>query len=110
MFALELCLRLHKTQHELLDGPNALSTHDLLEWLAYYEILPFEEQDDVRWANLNAMVACKVFKDAKFKAMYKAFLPARRAKDAKAKAVSLGDVEILLKSAGMTAIRCVRPE
>lgn len=110
MFLLELCTRLHKTPHELLDGPHKLSTDDFMDFMTMDEIKPPEEEDDIRWANLNAMVACKVFKDAKFKTMYKAFLPARRAKDMKAKAVSLDDVETLFKSAGMTAIRCVRPE
>lgn len=107
-FILRLCKLLGKTQWELIHGPGRLSTEELIEWLTEYQIEPFENDDDLRFATLSTMVA-KSFLSSEADDLFKLFMPKRTNISQEPEVEqTIDSTLVMLQCGGFTVVQGVR--
>lgn len=110
-FLYKLCLALGKTEAELLEGPYRLTTEQLFGWQTYYNVEPFEMEDDIRFAALTAMVAKSFLSAADPADLFNSFLPERSKQDRfdEDKEPEINSTITMLECSGFTVVKGVRP-
>lgn len=91
----------------MLRGPGRLTASELTEWLAEYEIEPFEELDDCRFGQIASLIYNSNSTGTKLST--KDFAPERRSLPIETEPVSIEAVTTVLTAAsGLNVIKGVR--